>query len=82
MKEYRIDKNYQNELIKIHIENLAIKIQGIQNDINTKKEFEEFRKLNNKEKCAFKEVMLSCKDVYYDNYGSTKEELQTLLSHT
>lgn len=76
---WELIKNYQNELIKIHIENLAIKIQGIQNDINTKKEFEEFRKLNNKEKCAFKEVMLSCKDVYYDNYGSTKEELQTLL---
>ena len=76
---WELIKNHQNELIKIHIENLAIKVQEIQNDINTKKEFEEFRKLSNKEKCAFKKVMLACKDVYYDNYSSKKEELQILL---
>ena len=47
---WELIKNHQNELIKIHIENLAIKVQEIQNDINTKKEFEEIRKLSNKEK--------------------------------
>lgn len=76
---WELIKNHQNELIKIHIENLAIKIKKIQDDISTKKEFEEFRKLSNKEKCVFRDVVLSCKDVYYENYNSKKEELQMAL---
>lgn len=76
---WELIKNYQSELVKIHIEKLAIKIKEIQEDISTKKEYEEFRKLSDKEKYAFKDVVLSCKDIYYENYDSKKEELQMVL---
>lgn len=76
---WELIKSHQTELVKIHIENLAIKIKEIQEGISTKKEFEEFRKLSDKEKCVFKDVVLSCKDIYYENYDSKKEELQMVL---
>lgn len=74
---WELIRRHQNELVAIHIEKLAMKIKKLEDDMNAKREFEKYRKLSEKEKCTFREIILSHKDVYYESYGGVKEKIQS-----
>lgn len=67
-------KDFNDELLKIHIEKLKNELKNINFDLynneneKVKKKFLKYRKLGSELQKSLKNIMLSKKDIFYDNY--------------
>lgn len=73
-------KEYQNELVEIHMDNLQKQIELLQEKIEQKKEFAVYRNLSKDNKRCFFETMLSYKNVYYKNYSRGASDFRNALT--
>lgn len=72
-------KNYQMELLEIHINNLNEQIIELRSKLLNDKEFSEYNKLGEEQKQAFYTKMSALKSVFYANYDKRAAEFRGTL---
>ncbi len=78
-------KNYNNKLIDIHIEKLNDELSILEFNLNEnqdekiKKEFAVFRNLSDELKHSFKNLMISQKDLFYNNYNNNAKDFKEVF---
>ena len=76
---WELIKNYQPQLVEIHMQKLNKEIDAIIYKIDNDKEFEKYRELSNEERETFFDIMLKNKDLFYKNYNKSAGEFREAL---
>lgn len=85
---WELIKNYKKELLKIHTEKISRELDKLYFDLNEnsdkkiKKKFKVYRELDDDLKKSFKEIMMSKKDVFYDNYNKKASGFRNFFEET
>lgn len=70
-------KDYQKQLVQVHIENVTRTLVSINNDLTenieekVEKVYRKFRELENEKKDSFKEIMIANKALFYEKYDKS-----------
>lgn len=76
---WELIKNYQPQLVEIHMQKLNKEIDAIIYKIDNDKRFEKYRELSNEEREIFFDIMLENKDLFYKNYNKSAGEFREAL---
>lgn len=82
---WELIRNHKKELLKIHEEKIFKEVDKLYLDLNEKQEkkikkkFEVYRNLDDDLKKSFKKIMISKKDVFYDNYDKKASDFRKIF---
>ncbi len=81
---WELIKNYQEELVQIHINKIESELEKISADIQNNENLSLFTDLDEKEMKEFSSLMIANKDLYYDAYDlkskEFKEKIEPILT--
>lgn len=78
-KIWGLIKNYQKELVIIHQTKLEEEIKLLINKLENEQKFVSYQGLTSDQKISFTEIMLSKKDIFYENYDNRAKEIKTVF---
>lgn len=77
---WELIKNYQPQLVEIHMQKLNKEIDAIINKIDTDKAFEKYKELSKEEREKFFDIMLKNRELFYKNYNKGAVDFRESLS--
>ena len=79
-------KDYQKQLVHVHIENVHRTLVSLDNDLTSnieekvEKVYRKFRELTNEQKDSFKEIMIANKALFYETYDKAAAEYKDIFN--